>query len=141
MRLAAWSSGASSAAARSVQWFSLVVPLPGRVQAAIALAITSASSQLEAAATGDQHSRRTPSGSCRSEAAGSNSHAWPTSDRAATVARITSGLVEVAITAPDAPITAGIITALVFPERGGPSTITALSGSARAQLPLRPRPR
>ena len=114
---------------------------PTRAQAVIALAITRASSQLLAAATGDQHSRRTPSGSRSSEAEGSNSHAWPTSERAATVARITSGLVEVAITAPDAPSTAGIITALVLPERGGPRTITALSGSARIQPPRRTRPR
>ena len=141
VRLAACSSGASSAAARSVQWPSFVVPLPGRVQAAIALAITRASSQLRPPPPATSTAAAPPSGSRRSEAVGSNSQAWPTSERAATVARITSGLVAVLITAPDAPITAGIITALVFPERGGPRTITALSGSARAQLPLRPRPR
>ena len=47
-----------------------------------------------------------------------------------TVASITSGLVDVETAAPEQAISAGIITALVFPDRGGPSTITACSGSA-----------
>ena len=67
--------------------------------------------------------------------AGSNSHAWPISDRAARVARITSGLVEVLIAAPQQAISAGIMIALVLPLRGGPRIITALSGSAVTQPP------
>ena len=78
---------------------------------------------------------------CASPGGSSASQACPTSERTPALARITSGLIEVEITGPVADITAGTITALVFPERGGPSTITALSGSARTQWPAPTVPR
>jgi hypothetical protein len=110
------------------------------VHAVIALATTSASSQVAAAATGDHDIRRTPAGT-DSVPAGSNSHTWPICERARIVAPITSGLVEVLTAGPDAAISAGIITAVVFPDRGGPRTITADSGSAAAHSPFWETPR
>jgi hypothetical protein len=130
VRFAAYSIGASSAWARSVQWLSFAVPFPTLVQAVIARAMISASSHAAAAATGDQRSSSTPSGSSPSLPAGSNSQTVPSSARACLVACITSCLVLVLTAGPGALRIAGIITALVFPLRGGPRIITALSPSA-----------
>ena len=93
------------------------MPAPAREAAVIARAVTSAPSQLAAALTGDHDSRRTPSGR-GSVPEGSNSHTSPISARAWIVASITSGLVEVLTAGPQAAISAGIITAVVFPDRG-----------------------
>jgi hypothetical protein len=140
LKYAAYSSGPSSAAARSDQWFSFVVPAPAREAVVIARAMTSASSHEEEALTGDHERRLAPSG-IGSLAEGSNSHTSPSSMRAFIVARITSGLVDVLTTAPEAAISAGIMIALVLPLRGGPRIITALSDSAATHSPYSFSPR
>ncbi len=103
-------------------------------------AVISARSQVSDALTGDHDRRLAPAG-MGSLAEGSNSQTSPTSARPAIVARITSGFVDVLTTAPEAAISAGIITALVFPLRGGPRIITALSGSAATHSPYSFAPR
>jgi hypothetical protein len=54
-----------------------------------------------------------------------NYHTLPIRDRASAVAAATSGLVEVHTAAPELARTVGMITPLVFPDRGGPSNSTA----------------
>ena len=120
---------------RSRQWCSLVVPFPADVVAAIARAVRSALSQLEAAVTGDHDRRRIPDGKAVGSPEGSNTHTCPTRERARHVASSTSRLVAVETTGPGAASSAGMTIVLVFPERGGPRIITACSGSAVTQRP------
>jgi hypothetical protein len=137
---AACSSGARSAAARSAQCCSCWVPRPTAGAASvIARAVWSASSQLEAAATGDQWSSRTCDGVSASPV-GSNAHTSPRPARAPIVASRTSVLVDVETSAPGHARTEGMTTPLVFPERGAPSTSTACSRLANTPWPpARPR--
>ena len=57
------------------------------------------------------------------------------------MACITSGFVEVESAAPGAASREGITSELVFPERGGPRTMTACSGSAVTHPPPGVNPR
>src|SRR5579862_9438910 len=100
----------------------------------MARASASDSSQLVADATGDQRARVTPVG-VGTVPLGSSSQQAPGPLRLERVAARTSGFVEVTTAGPGAAMTLGIATALDLPERGGPSTSTACSGSARAIPP------
>ena len=140
---AACSNGASSAAARSVQWASAPVPtapetLPRAVRT-MASATSIAPRHSFAALTGDQPTRCTPRG--RSTApVGSKARHHPDAARAAAVERSTSGFVDVATTAPGADKTLGTTSADVLPERDGPRTSVDRSAPAHAH-PVAPRPR
>src|SRR6202044_2814188 len=137
----ACNNGASKAVERSRQCCSLVVPFAADPPAAIARAINSAPSHVEAAGTGDQHNRRIPLGHTSRSPDGSYNQTCPTSARARHVASITSGLVAVETTGPAAASTEGITIEPVFPDRGGPNTMTACSGSAVTHRPPGPSPR
>ena len=136
---AACNNGASSAWERLAQCEPCVVPAPTFAPAVIARAINSAPSQSTAQRIGDHRSAPNPCGSA--PPVGSNSHSLPDRRRARQVANATSVLVEVQTAGPVCAITAGMITALVFPDRGGPSNSTARSGRANRHpcLPVNPR--
>jgi hypothetical protein len=72
---------------------------------------------------------------------GSNTHTLPFNARVRRVARNTSGFVDVDTTGPVCDNNAGMITALVFPDRGGPSNRTARSPRANRGWPDPTRPR
>ena len=73
--------------------------------------------------------------------AGSNSHTCPSSARERQRGVHHIGLGRGQSAAPGAASSEGITTELVFPERGGPRTITACSGSAVTQRPPGVNPR
>ena len=94
--------------------------------AVIARAIKTAPSHRTELVTGDQRSSSLPA-SLPAVPVGSNTHVRPTPERTPRVARATSALVDVDTTGPVCAITAGTITPLVLPARGGPSSSTARS--------------
>ena len=74
-------------------------------------------------------------------ACGSNTHTCPTRSRAAVVVVHTSGLLEVASTAPGASSIAGAVRAVVLPARGAITAMTTSSIDAYSTSPpRRPRP-
>jgi hypothetical protein len=105
----------------------------------VARAINSAPSQSPAQVTGDHRSSSTP-GTVPAPV-GSNCHTRPNRSRHPAVASSTSGLVEVDTTAPACARTAGIITLVVLPDRGGPSRSAARSGRALGPRAAPPTPR
>ena len=139
---AAWSSGAISAWARSVQWV-----LPPRETDAADAEPTSTSEW--AMARAPVHSVHDWIGDHRSlrewrpwsvDPVGSNSQVRPMVERAAAVASSTSGFVDVETTAPLAASTFGMTSDVVFPDRGGPMIITECPGGTKRQ-PCRSPPR
>ncbi len=137
---AACNKPASNACARLAQCDASEVPNPTRAPETIARAINIAPSHEAEQVTGDQPNR-TPTLAAGLLAVGSNTHTRPARDRAHPVACSTSGLVDVDTTGPRWQSRVGMITALVFPERGGPSTSTARSGLAARHRPSLPTPR
>ena len=135
VRQAACRRGASSAVERSRQWASSVVPRPGLVAAAIARARSSASSQAQAATTGDQQSRRVPAGHSERAPQGSYSHTCPIAPRECRVAWRMSGLVEVQSAGPCAASRVGIDDGGGLAGAGWARIRTACSGSALTQRP------
>jgi hypothetical protein len=134
---AACRNGASSAWERLAQCDPWVVPAPR--PALIARAINNAPSHERPQRTGDHRSRCNPLGGLLP--VGSNSHNRPERTRAGHVNAATSGLVEVDTAGPVWAISAGIITALVFPDRGGPSSSTARCERANRNVPSLASPR
>ena len=94
---------------------------------------------MSALVTGDHRSCSSPAGGLLAPV-GSNIHTRPSRALARAVARATSGLVEVTIAGPACASTAGMITPLVLPDRGGPSSSTARSGRANRHCPSSPAP-
>ncbi len=136
---AACSSGARSASARSIQWAPSPRCAVGRAVRVIALAVMRAASQSRHAGTGDHRKGRTPGGGL-ARPDGSNNQHWPTWSRAANVAAMTSGLVEVETTGPGATSAFGITRVVVLPDRGGPRTSMPCCGAANAgPIALDPR--
>jgi hypothetical protein len=115
-----------------------VVPLA--MLLVIARAISNAPSQETELCTGDHRNSRLPSAEPAAPV-GSNTHVCPSRDRAGTVAWATSALVDVLTAGPACAINAGMITPLVLPDRGGPSSSTARSGRAYRAPPSRSCPR
>ena len=104
-----------------------------------ACAVVSDPSQVPQLCTGDQRiSGRTHLPAI--EAVGSKAKHSPTSERVDTVASSTSGFVDVDTTALPAARTLGMTIEVVFPERGGPSTMTECSAAVKHQ-PRRSCPR
>jgi len=134
---AACSIGAKSACARAAQCERSVVPVPMLVLSA--RAISSAPSQAREGSTGDQRSSCPPS--AVADPVGSNTHTRPSRERRRLVACHTSGLVEVETAGPACESSAGMITALVLPDRGGPKSSTARSARANVGSPRDPMPR
>ena len=74
-------------------------------------------------------------------ACGSNTHTRPACSRAAVVVVHTSGLLEVASTAPGASSIAGVVSAVVLPARGAITAMSTSSIDAYSTAPLRrPKP-
>lgn len=134
---AACKNGASTACERLAQCDPCVVPAP--TPAVIARAINIAPSHWVAQRIGDHRS------CCRMLRSpvpvGSNTHKRPDRVRAGHVEAATSVLVEVHTAGPRWTISAGTITALVFPDRGGPSNSTARCERANRRSPFSFRPR
>ena len=128
---AAWSRGASSAWARSVQWDASACTAPGPVEPTTTSerAVVRAVRHEVHAGNGDHRSRCTP-GRSTTDPDGSKRWHVPSVERVAMVASSTSGFVEVVTTAPAADNTLGMSSADVLPERGGPSTSTECCPSA-----------
>jgi hypothetical protein len=90
--------------------------VPAPTWALIARAIRSAPSHAREQLTSDHRNAWSPAGD--SPPVGSNDHTRPRRDRAGAVAVARSGLVEVHTAGPGCASTAGLITPLVFPDRG-----------------------
>jgi hypothetical protein len=96
-------------------------------------------SHVSALVIGDHRNCSSPAGG-RLVPVGSNIHTRPSRALARAVARATSGLAEVTTAGPMYADTAGMITPLVLPDRGGPSSSTARSGRANRHCPSSPAP-
>jgi hypothetical protein len=82
--------------------------------------------------SGDQRNGASPE-DLSTDSVGSKRRHSPSRDRTPAVASSTSGLVDVDTTGPLLTITLGMINDDVFPDRGGPRTITDCSGLTKHQ--------
>ena len=133
---AACSIGASNACAREVQCDRSVVPVPTLV--VNARAISRAPSHEPESRTGDHRSAYSPPWVVP---VGSNIQNLPSTARVSRVACTTSIFVDVDTTAPLWERIAGMITLLVFPDLGGPSSNTARSDRENRGCAFSSRPR
>ncbi len=133
MLAAACSSGASSASPRSAQCPPSAEVVAGLMTAVVsAWARANAVSQSSHPASGDHRAGVVPGGAVVVPEGSKYQHV-PVYELQARVRSTMSALVEVATTAPGAPMMVGTTTPMVLPDRGGPMTKVACSGPAKTR--------